>query len=71
MTMAPYPEDEIQALIVLAELADPIETPNNNFYKFFPENMEAAQTYFRRFSLDLTGALATLQGKGLVRKKNG
>ena len=31
-----YREDEIQALIVLDELADPVETPNYNHYAFFP-----------------------------------
>ncbi len=65
-----YREDEIQALIVVAELTNPVKTPNNNFYRFFPKNMEEAQTYFRRFALDLSAAFETLAEKGLLYKEN-
>ena len=65
-----YQENEIQALIVLAELTNPIETPNNNFYTFYPKNVQEAQTYFRRFALDLTGVYETLQTKELVIREN-
>ncbi len=34
-----YREDEIQALIVLAELSYPFNNPNNNYYKPFPKNI--------------------------------
>jgi cyclopropane fatty-acyl-phospholipid synthase-like methyltransferase len=61
-----YPEDEIQALIALIELSDPVETPNNNFYTFYPGGLPAAQAYFRRFALDLGGALEALAQKGLL-----
>jgi 2-polyprenyl-3-methyl-5-hydroxy-6-metoxy-1,4-benzoquinol methylase len=61
-----YQEDEIQALIVLGELSDPIETRNNNFYKFYPKSIAEAQTYFRRFALDISDACETLARKGLV-----
>ena len=65
-----YREDEIQALITLAELTDPEKTPNNNFYKFFPKSMAEAQTYFRRFALDLSVAFETLAEKGLLHREN-
>jgi ubiquinone/menaquinone biosynthesis C-methylase UbiE len=65
-----YREDEIQALIVMAELTGPVKTPNNNFYKFFPKTMAEAQTYFRRFALDLPAAFETLAEKGLLYKEN-
>jgi ubiquinone/menaquinone biosynthesis C-methylase UbiE len=64
-----YREDEIQALITVAELTDPVKTPNNNFYRFFPKSMEEARTYFRRFALDLSMAFETLVGKGLLHKE--
>jgi ubiquinone/menaquinone biosynthesis C-methylase UbiE len=65
-----YREDEIQALIVIAELTEPVKTPNNNFYKFFPNSMAEARTYFRRFALDLSVAFETLAEKGLLYKEN-
>jgi 2-polyprenyl-3-methyl-5-hydroxy-6-metoxy-1,4-benzoquinol methylase len=68
MAESPYREDEIQALIVLGELSDPIETPNNNFYSFYPKTVEEAKTYFRRFALDLTEAFDALAQRGLAHK---
>jgi len=65
-----YTEDEIQALIVLDELTYPVINPNNNHYQTFPKNITEAQTYFRRFAIDLSGAFEKLQQKGLVRKDN-
>ncbi len=62
-----YREDEIQALILLAELSDPVETPNNNHYTFYPKTVEQARTYFRRFALALDDAYASLAEKGLTR----
>jgi ubiquinone/menaquinone biosynthesis C-methylase UbiE len=64
-----YREDEIQAMVVLAELTHPVETPNNNFYRFYPKNIEEARTYFRRFALELVPAIETLQQKRLVQKE--
>lgn len=66
-----YQEDESQALIVLGELNDPVDTPNNNFYSFYPKSMEEAQTYFRRFALDLTQAFDSLVARGLACKRDG
>ena len=70
MIIDSYREDEIQALITLAELTEPVKTANNNFYKFFPKSMEEVQTYFRRFVLDLSMAFETLARKGLLHKEN-
>jgi len=70
MIAEPYQEAEIQALIVLIELTDPVETPNNNFYTFYPKTVPEAQTYFRRFVVNLTGAYENLQRKGLVAREN-
>ena len=36
--MPAFSEAEIQVLIVLIELAQPVETPNNNHYRFFPKS---------------------------------
>jgi len=66
-----YREDEIQALILLAELSDPVETPNNNHYTFYPQTVEQAQTYFRRFALPLDNAYASLAEKGLSQSVDG
>jgi cyclopropane fatty-acyl-phospholipid synthase-like methyltransferase len=65
-----FRENEVQALIVLAELADPVKNPNNNHYQPCPRNMEEARTYFRRFALNLSGAWVSLKNKGLVEEEN-
>lgn len=66
-----YREEEIQALILLSELSDPVETPNNNHYTFYPKTVEQAQTYFRRFALPLDDAYASLAEKGLTQSVDG
>jgi ubiquinone/menaquinone biosynthesis C-methylase UbiE len=66
-----YAEDEIQALIILAELFYPVENPNNNHYKPFPKTIAEAQTYFRRFALDLSKTYKRLLNKGLLYQENG
>jgi ubiquinone/menaquinone biosynthesis C-methylase UbiE len=58
-----FSEAEIQALIALIELSEPIETPNNNFYTFFPKSLEQAQTYFRHFSVDISEVFHRLADK--------
>ena len=65
-----FREDEIQALIVLAELADPVQNPNNNHYRPFPRNIAEARVYFRRFALDLSRAFISLENKGLAQREN-
>ncbi len=66
-----YREDEIQALIALDELASPLDNPNDAPHIHSPQNIAEAQTYFRRFSLDLSNAFLTLKTKELVQKDNG
>ena len=61
-----YREDEIQALITLAELEFPIDTPNNITYKTFPENIDEVQSYFRSFRTDLASAYDSLLTQGIV-----
>ena len=57
MLSANYPEDEIQALIVLDEIASPLNNPNDAPHVHTPKNITEAQTYFRRFAMNLTSAL--------------
>lgn len=64
-----FSEAEIQVLIALIELANPKETPNNNFYNFFPKTLEEAASYFRRFREDWPTAYASLVSKGLLLQK--
>ncbi len=59
-------EAEIQLLIALIELAQPVETPNNNFYSFYPKTLDEAGMYFRRFREDWTTAYPSLAAKGLL-----
>ncbi len=64
--MEPFSEAEIQVLIALLELVRPKETPNNNFYTFYPKTLEEAATYFRKFRVDWTDAYAGLAAQGLL-----
>ncbi|UCC16492.1 MAG: methyltransferase domain-containing protein [Dehalococcoidales bacterium] len=61
-----YREDEIQALIVFAELEYPVDSPNNNSYKSFPENIDEARSYFRSFRTDLSSAYKNLRTQNLI-----
>ena len=45
---------------------EPKETPNNNHYSFYPQDLEAAGLYFRRFRTDWTAAYGTLAARGLL-----
>ena len=53
-------EAEIQLLIALIEIEDPVETPNNNFYSFYPESIEQAAKYFRKYLEDWTDSYSSL-----------
>ncbi len=64
--MIPYSEAEIQVLIVLIELSQPKETPNNNFYTFYPKNIDEAARYFKQFRQDWAPAYPSLQAKDLI-----
>jgi ubiquinone/menaquinone biosynthesis C-methylase UbiE len=59
-------EAEIQVLIALLELVEPVETPNNGFYSFFPKTIEEAARYFRELKVDWTDAYGSLEAKGLL-----
>jgi ubiquinone/menaquinone biosynthesis C-methylase UbiE len=61
-----FTEAEIQVLIVLIELEEPKETPNNNFYTFYPQSIEAAAAYFKGFREDWTPAYPLLLEKQLI-----
>jgi ubiquinone/menaquinone biosynthesis C-methylase UbiE len=64
-----FRENEIQVLIALVELANPIDSPNNNSYKPFPGSMDEARRYFRKFAVDLADAFGSLQAKGYARQE--
>jgi SAM-dependent methyltransferase len=64
--MIAYSEAEIQVLIALIELSQPKETPNNNFYTFYPKNLDEAARYFKRFRVDWIDAYPLLLAKGLI-----
>ena len=66
-----FSEVEKQSLIALIEILDPIETPNNNSYDFYPKNLEEASRYFRRFSLDLDAGFESLLSRGFLKKEDG
>ena len=59
-------EAETQLLIALIELAQPKETPNNNFYTFYPKTLTEASTYFRCYLLDWTEAYHNLLAEKLI-----
>jgi ubiquinone/menaquinone biosynthesis C-methylase UbiE len=59
-------EAEIQVLIALIELSQPIETPNNNFYRFHPQTMKEAAMYFKGFLADWSEAYDDLAQRGLL-----
>lgn len=61
-----FREDENQALIALIELNEPVETPNNNHYTFYPKDLAAARAYFHHNALDLEPAFTSLAEKGLL-----
>jgi SAM-dependent methyltransferase len=61
-----FTEAEIQALIALVELEQPVETPNNCHYAFHPKDLEAAQKYFHLSPLDLGSAFVSLGASGMV-----
>jgi len=63
---SPFREDEIQALIALIELSEPVETPNNNHYAFYPKDLAAARAYFHHNALDLEPAFESLAAKGML-----
>lgn len=63
-------EAEIQLLIAMIELEEPKETPNNNFYRFYPSSLEEAAGYFRKYREDWTDACRTLAAKQLLDSRS-
>jgi ubiquinone/menaquinone biosynthesis C-methylase UbiE len=62
-----HSEAEIQVLIALIELSEPVETPNNNHYTFYPKTLSEAATYFKSLKADWNLAYAALAQKGLIQ----
>ncbi len=65
-TSKPLTEAQIQLLIALIELEEPIETPNNNHYRFYPMTIEEAALYFKGFREDWAPAYASLAARDLL-----
>jgi SAM-dependent methyltransferase len=59
-------EAERQVLITLIELSEPIETPNNTHYAFYPKTLEDAARYFLDLREDWQPAYAGLIDRGLI-----
>lgn len=76
MKLDNFTEEEIQALIISIELFDPITTPNNTHYSFFPKTVKEAKHYFYGYALDKTfdisqhpGLFNYYDAAGLLTKK--
>lgn len=70
MEMSSYPtlsEAERQLLIAMIELSEPIETPNNTHYTFYPKTLEDASLYFDSLKEDWEPAYASLARRGLLQ----
>jgi hypothetical protein len=59
-------EAAAQVLIAYLELEQPIETPNNIGYTFYPQDLEQAARYFRRSLVDWSAAYPQLVAQGLL-----
>jgi SAM-dependent methyltransferase len=64
-------EAEIQVLIAHLEIEQPIETPNNIGYPFYPQNLAHAGRYFRRALMDWSVAYPRLVAQGLLTQQGG
>lgn len=64
--MQQFTEAEIQALIAAVELEQPVTTPNNIGYSFYPKTIEQAAAYFRRSRVDWTDAIAHLKSMHFI-----
>ncbi len=65
-----FSEAEIQILIAVLELTQPIETANNIGYRFYPKTLEQAATYFRRGLVDWSEAIKSLTDTQLLKGLN-
>ncbi len=64
-------EAEIQYLIVLIELEQPVETPNNNHYAFYPKSIKEAGAYFLDLRQDWSTAETSLAQRGFINQAAG
>jgi SAM-dependent methyltransferase len=64
-------EAETQLLIAMIECSDPIETPNNNFYKFYPKTMQEAASYFKGSQVDWSPAYPLLEQRKWIMLQSG
>lgn len=65
--MSPITEAERQVLIALIELAEPIETPNNSHYSFYPSTLDEAAAYFHTLRENWDTAYLRLIAKELIQ----
>lgn len=63
-----FTEAEMQVLIAVIELTQPIETPNNIGYTFYPKTLEQAATYFRSSRVDWSDAIKGLKAAQLLEE---
>jgi hypothetical protein len=64
-------EAEIQALIAYLEVEQPIETPNNIGYSFYPRDLRQAARYFRRALVDWSAASPVVVGRWSLGRARG
>ncbi len=64
-----FTEAEIQVLIAVLELNEPIETPNNIGYNFYPKTLEQAATYFRKSKVDWSEAINNMKAANLLNSQ--
>jgi ubiquinone/menaquinone biosynthesis C-methylase UbiE len=61
-----FSEAERQVLIAHIELCDPVETPNNTHYPFYPKTLAEAAAYFGGLREDWSRAYLALNRRGLI-----
>jgi SAM-dependent methyltransferase len=59
-------EAERQLLIALIEMEEPVETDNNRSYRFYPQTLDEAGTYFGVLREDWNGAYSSLVEQKLI-----
>ena len=64
-------EAERQVLIALVELSEPIETPNNTHYSFYPTSLDDAAQYFGALREEWAPAYRSLLDQGLIEGRPG
>ena len=64
-------EAERQLLIALLELSEPIETPNNTHYAFYPTSLDDAGQYFGALREPWVPAYQSLLDRGMIQGRPG